>query len=139
MKRSLLLILNVFLMALPLYAEHIKARDALSQMPDSIIPYLSKNNRLDLIDFMDSGMKARVQNRFEGYTELVAMDDDSLTIKLNEVTVLKLCVVPVGQEIDGSNQIIHLSFHVGIPADKVDVVNHYYSVMWRPLDEKTVK
>lgn len=139
MKHFLLPILTAIFMALPLNAELLKARDALSQMPDSIIPYLSKNNRLDLIDFMDSGMKARVQNSFDGYTELVALADDSLTLRLNEASVLKLYVVPVEQEIDGSKQIFLLSFHVGIPEEKIDVVNRYYSILWRPLDEKLNK
>jgi hypothetical protein len=139
MKHFFLLFFTALLMGLPLNAEPIKARDALSQLPDSIIPYLTKNNRLDLIDFMDSGMRARVQNSFEGYTELLALADDSLTLRLTEASVLKLYVISVGQEIDGSNQILLLSFHVGVPEEKKDIVNRYYSIMWRPLDENERK
>ena len=40
----------------------------LKQMPDSVVPYLSENNKLDLIDFLDSNMKAEVHNQLEGKT-----------------------------------------------------------------------
>ena len=41
-------------------------RDVFRQMPDSIVPYLTENNRLDFIDFIDSNMKAEVTNAFGG-------------------------------------------------------------------------
>ena len=41
-------------------AQDLKIRDVFKQMPDSLMPYLTGNNRLDFIDFMDSNMKASV-------------------------------------------------------------------------------
>ena len=35
-------------------------------MPDSLMPYLTKNNRLDMIDFMEANMKAEITNQLEG-------------------------------------------------------------------------
>ena len=47
-------------------AQHLTIRDVFKSMPDSLMPYLSNNNRLDFIDFMDSNMKAEVKNQFGG-------------------------------------------------------------------------
>ena len=48
------------------------------EMPDSLLPTLSKNNRLDMLDFMASGMKAEVTNRLGGRSEMTALTDDSM-------------------------------------------------------------
>ena len=64
-------------------AQSITMRDVFRQMPDSLMPYLSKNNRLDFIDFLDSGMKAEVKNQLGGTSQMIALGDDSLTIRMN--------------------------------------------------------
>ena len=64
-------------------AQSVTIRDVFRQMPDSLMPYLSKNNRLDFIDFMDSGMKAEVKNQLGGTSQMMALGDDSLTIRMN--------------------------------------------------------
>ena len=40
-------------------AQDLKMRDVFKQIPDSLVPYLSQNNRLDFIDFLDSNMRCR--------------------------------------------------------------------------------
>ncbi|MBR6998224.1 MAG: DUF3256 family protein, partial [Prevotella sp.] len=40
--------------------------DLFKAMPDSLMPYLTKNNRLDMIDFMEANMKAEITNQLEG-------------------------------------------------------------------------
>ena len=35
-------------------------------MPDSIMPTLTGSERMDFLDFMDSGMRARVRNKLGG-------------------------------------------------------------------------
>ena len=47
----------------------------LKQMPDSLVPYLSENNKLDMIDFLDSKMKAEVHNLLDGKTELITLTE----------------------------------------------------------------
>lgn len=64
-------------------AQNMNMRDAFRQMPDSIMPYLTKNNRLDFIDFLDSGMRAEVKNKLGGTSEMLTIANDSLTIKMS--------------------------------------------------------
>ena len=58
-------------------AQSIQIRDAFRAMPDSLMPYLSKNNRLDFIDFLDSNMKAEVKNALGGTSEMLSLGDDT--------------------------------------------------------------
>ena len=61
-------------------AQDVTIRDIFKQMPDSLMPYLSQNNRLDFIDFLDSNMKAEVRNALGGLSEMMTLADDSLSI-----------------------------------------------------------
>ena len=60
MKRWITAILLVLMMG-QASAQELKMRDVFKQMPDSLLPYLTQNNRLDFIDFMDSNMVAIVR------------------------------------------------------------------------------
>ena len=64
-------------------AQNLKMRDVFKQIPDSLVPYLSQNNRLDFIDFLDSNMKAEVRNKLGGMSEMTALTDDSLSIRMS--------------------------------------------------------
>ena len=53
-------------------AQGLALRDAFRQMPDSVMPTLTQNNRLDCLDFLDAGMKAEVRNRLGGTSVMTA-------------------------------------------------------------------
>jgi hypothetical protein len=116
-------------------------------MPDSILPYLTETNRLDMLDFMDSHMKARVQNKFDGYSEMLHLADDSLTIQMSNVMLLTLRMVTSMAEIDGSRQLICLERAIttsdyqtdGTMKRKTTLQQDYYTVLWRKIDKKSVR
>lgn len=110
-------------------------RDLFRQMPDSILPYLTENNRLDMIDFIDSKMKARVQNKFDGYSELLFLSDDSLSLQMSPVLRLTMRLLPTEQAYDEARQIICLDWYVGHPSSTVDVRHTFYTVLWRKLED----
>ena len=144
MKQILILLLCA---ATSVQAQTLKAGDAFRQMPDSILPYLTANNRLDMLDFMDSHMKARVQNKFDGYSEMLSLADDSLTIQMSAVMRLTLRMVTSADEVDGSRQLISLERTISQTSADTDgkmqpkMICHqdFYSVLWRNLDEKFVR
>ena len=80
--RQLLLVIGLIL-AVSGRAEDIRIRDVFRSMPDSLMPYLSQNNRLDFIDFIDSNMKAEVKNILGGTSEMTSLADDSLSIRMS--------------------------------------------------------
>ena len=63
--------------------QRLEIRDVFKQMPDSLMPYLSQNNRLDFIDFLDANMKAEVKNRLGG-TSSTPVDSVSDVIAMIE-------------------------------------------------------
>ena len=144
MKQILILLLCA---STSVQAQTLKAGDAFRQMPDSILPYLTANNRLDMLDFMDSHMKARVQNKFDGYSEMLSLADDSLTIQMSAVMRLTLRMVTSADEVDGSRQLISLERTISQTSADADgkmqpkTIRHqvFYSVLWRKLDEKFVR
>ena len=85
MKRIILLLvfhLSLFFFHSALAGERI--RDVYANAPDSIFPLLTKNNRLDQIDFRENNMKAEAKNRFDGRSELLALTDNYLQLQLSE-------------------------------------------------------
>ena len=56
-------------------------------MPDSLSPLLTKVNRQDFADFLSSGMKAVVKNRFEGKSEMLKLTDTYLTVSYTHLTL----------------------------------------------------
>ena len=95
MKRFLPLVITL---ALGQALQAQKMRDVFAAMPDSVLGIMTKNNRLDCIDFIENTMAAKVHNRFDGDTELKALTVDYLELQLtNEAfavgghVVLYLC------------------------------------------------
>jgi len=101
-------------------------------MPDEVIPYLSENNRLDLIDFADSNMKAEVHNLLEGRSELKKITDEYALLSLNEATQIEMRLLDVSIPVDSSMNILCVvsTYGIGLRDSKVD----FYSLKWRKLD-----
>lgn len=65
-------------------------REAFAAMPDGIMPTLTKNNRLDMIDFMDARMKAAVTNRLGGESVMTHLGSDSLAVKVSDALTVEM-------------------------------------------------
>lgn len=108
-----------------------KMRDVFLQMPDSLLPYLTENNKLDFLDFIDSGMNAVVTNELGGKSEMVSLTDTTLFIQLSSAMNVNMRLMPVKEDIDSCNFVICVLATCGesAPETKVNV----YSVKWNPL------
>ena len=105
-------------------AQSVTIRDVFKQMPDSLMPYLSKNNRLDFIDFLDSGMKAEVKNQLGGTSEMIALGDDSITIRMNPSLRTDLLLMD-------STVVMIETFSVDSIYGQSRV--HYFTTAWQPI------
>ena len=65
-------------------AQDLMIRDVFKQMPASLLPTLSENNRLDMLDFMASNMKAEVTNRLGGKSEMTDLTNSTISIRMSE-------------------------------------------------------
>lgn len=65
-------------------------------MPDSVMPLLTKNNRLDFIDFLDCGMDAVVTNRLDGKSQLKRLTEDYLLLHYTSSSDVEMKLLSVG-------------------------------------------
>ena len=87
-----ILTLCAFLFAIPANAQEM--RGIFLEMPDSIVPLLTQNNRADCVDFLDAKMRARVTNKFDGHSELMQLTADYLKMQLTGHTFLQMKLLP---------------------------------------------
>ena len=102
-------------------------------MPDSVMPVLTKNNRLDLIDFMEAKMKAEVTNLLDGKSEMTALTHDSLSIRMNSVLRIDMKLVSVAEPIDSSTQVIRVVRTYRLNEKQTERIVDVYSSVWRKL------
>lgn len=108
-------------------------KDVFKQMPDSLMPYLSQNNRLDFIDFMDSHMKAAVTNMTGGISEMTTLTDDSLSIRMSDALRVDMLLFPLDEPMDSIAQVI--VFVETFLTDSIygESVCKAYTVDWKPV------
>lgn len=91
MKKFLLfLFLSVVGCQLSVVKAQTRIRDIYAEAPDSIFPLLTKNNRLDQIDFRENNMKADVKNKFEDHSELLVLNDKYLKLQLSKHCLVEM-------------------------------------------------
>ena len=69
-------------------------RDVFAAMPDSVLGIMTKNNRLDCIDFIENDMEAKVRNRFDGFSVLKALTVDYLDLQLTPNCRVEMKLLP---------------------------------------------
>lgn len=74
-------------------AAALTVRQVLSSMPDSILAIFTKNDRLDFIDFIDSNMKAKVNNRLGEPTVMTVLTDDFCHIDMDERSTIEMKIL----------------------------------------------
>ena len=67
-----------------------RIRDIYAEAPDSIFPLLTKNNRLDQIDFRENNMQAVVKNKFDDHSELLVLNEKYLKLKRSEHCIVEM-------------------------------------------------
>ena len=92
MKKILMLFIAV---ALSLSVSAKSMREVWISMPDSIIPYLDKNLRMELIDFIDMKVKAEVKNKLDENTEIDVFSDNYVSIRLNGSSQMQIKLLPL--------------------------------------------
>ena len=99
-------------------------RDVFAQAPDSIFPLMTKNNRLDCIDFIENSMRARVKNKFDTYSELTALTNDYLCLQLSEKSTMEMKIF--------NDSLLCMVHTFQGPAADSEV--RFYNVKWQPVD-----
>ena len=96
-------------------------------LPDSLSPLLTTVNRQDFGDFLESGMKAEVQNRFGNTSEMKKLTENYLMIQLTSVSQMEMKLLPVN---DSTKVICVAKTYKGPVADTQLA---FYSTDWKEL------
>ncbi len=110
-----------------LTAQAQEAKTLFVNMPDSLIPSLTSVNRADFVDFLESKMKAEVDNRFGGKSEMTALGKDYIHIQLTPQTTWQMKLLPVND----STQVVCVVATACAPACDSDI--RFYTTTWQPL------
>lgn len=97
-------------------------------MPDSIVPVMSRDNRLDCIDFYKSGMTANVRNIFGGKCSIDTMAADYLRLSPTAASSVELRLFAA----DGGAAVVAVAYTYSAPARET-VVSFYSADGWKPI------
>ena len=114
-------------------AQEPTLRDVFRQMPDSLLPTLTQNNRLDFLDFLDAGMKAEVKNRLGGTSEMTALTADSLSLQVSPALRVDMLMLQLTEPVDTVKQVVVVG--ETFLADSVygETSVRYYTTDWKPI------
>ena len=107
-------------------------KDVFSAMPDSVLPTLTRNNRLDMIDFVSSGMKAVVNDVFNEKSTLDTLTADYLHITRSEAVKVEMKLLPSSRQlVDSAEQVVCMVMTYGTKPIESKV--QLFTSKWTPL------
>ena len=109
-------------------------REAFTSMPDSLLPTLTQNNRLDLMDFMDAKMKSVVTNKLGGESQMNFLSSDSLSVRLSDALTLDMKM----EKADTMTVICLKRTYTTLTGEHQSVLTRYASRSWEELSPATV-
>lgn len=125
MKRYIYIILLVII-ALGATAQDMKT--VFINMPDPYIPQLESAWRKDLIDLFVSGKEARLQNTMNGYSRLLNLTNDYLSLEVTERSSVEMKLLPLVN----NTHIVCMITTVSAPVADSRVA--FYTTEWQPLE-----
>ena len=69
-------------------------REIWLSMPDSVITYLNKNKRIEMVDYIDMKVRADVKNALEGTSVMDTLTNEFMQVTLNEACTLQMRTLP---------------------------------------------
>ncbi len=126
-------VITIFFSAVGLFVSTaLQAQEAKTlfvNMPDSLSPLLTKVNREDCIDFLESKMKAQVENRFGKKSEMTDLGKDYIRMQMSAQSTWQMKVLALN---DSTNVICTVSTAC---APACDSSIRFYTDDWKPLPE----
>lgn len=126
------IIFSLLLLQSAISAAAADIKDVFSAMPDSVLPTLTRNNRLDMIDFVTSGMKAEVNDVFDEKSTLDTLTADYLHITLSEAVKVEMKLLRSSRPLaDSAEHVVCVVMTYGIKPIESKV--QLFTSKWTPL------
>ena len=132
MKRILLFPVFVFAVVAICHAQ--KMSEVFAAAPHDVLPLMTRNNRLDCIDFIENNMEARVKDKFDNDVVLEEMTDDYLRLATSEVSSMEMKLVKsviAGADRDSSVVVVYVAETFMGPAADTQV--RVYDSKWNMI------
>lgn len=110
-------------------------RDIYAEAPDSIFPLLTKNNRLDQIDFRENNMKAEVKNKFDDHSELLLLNERYLKLQLSEHCIVEMRLLGDSTLASSSNADLRFCMVQTYNAPASDSRIRFFDTKWNELPQ----
>ena len=121
-----------FIVFMTLFCGSVQAqmlRDLFVEMPDTLLPLLTTNDRRDMIDFFDAHMTTAVTNRLDGKSRITALTDDYLSVELSRSSSMQIKMLNG----EGGDTLLCVVNSVG--AEAYDSRIHFYNSRWERVDD----
>ncbi len=125
MRKSLLIILLLCAAVLQMRAQEM--RTIFLEAPDSIFPLISKSYRADMVDYIDAGMTAKVNNSLDGTSVLEGLAPDFMRLAVTASSTMQLKLLPL------ENDTV-ICVVKSVVAEAVDSRIYFYDKEWNALD-----
>lgn len=108
-----------------------EAKTLFVNIPDSLTPLLTKVNREDCIDFLESKMKAQIDNRFGKKSEMTDLGKDYIRMQMSPQTSWQMKVLTLND----STKVVCTVSTACAPA--CDSSIRFYTTDWKPLESSS--
>ena len=120
-------------------AAQIQMRSVFAAMPDSVQPMVTKNNKLDCIDFIENNMEAKVRNKLDEYVTLETLTADYARFRTSAVSLMELKLLPTS---DSTTVLCVVTTaqvgEEGTPQRLEDSTIRFFQSDWTPLPKSLV-
>lgn len=124
------IILLCFLMASVISLHAQDAKSVFINMPDSLSPLLTKVNREDFADFLESNMKAQVKNKMDKMSEMKTLTKDYVYLQTTPQSSFQMKLL----QLNDTTKIICVVNTVCGPACDSRIL--FYTTAWKELPAK---
>ena len=100
------------------------------EIPDNLLPTLSLNNRLDMLDFMESNMKAEVTNRLGGKSEMTLLTDSMLSIRVSKALQVDMYLINTAAPGDSDDEVICMIETFGSDSLSLESKVQFFNLSW---------
>jgi len=107
----------------------LTARDTWLSMPDSIIPYLIKSIRSDMIDFYEMKSESKVKDLLSGENRIDTLTTHFLSITQSEEMRLQLRILETTDSLAPSFCVVRSSVNIPLEGDIV-----FYDTQWNRIE-----
>ena len=121
----------VFIVLMALFCIRVQAqnlRTMFIEMPDTLLPLLTTNDRMDMIDFWDARMTTPVTNRLDGNSRIASLTDNFLSLELTRSSSMQI------KMLNGEGNDTLLCVVNTVAAEACDSRIHFYNSRWERVD-----